>query len=140
MIDSNIFNKLENDIENLQKDRDSVFYLDDSFYNKLMDLYIHPYNGEKEKKTTEVYENKETIDDVRMAESKEEQESSENSEDNNSVESDEEDSDESESILASFSESIKDSIQEPSLEGIGDNNQMSSALSKVRSLIVSKPQ
>ena len=31
-----MINKLENDIENHQKDRDSVFYLDESFYNKLL--------------------------------------------------------------------------------------------------------
>ena len=137
LLDDNLFTKLEHDIENLQKDRDSVFYLDDSFYNKLMDIYINHGNETGERKATEVYENRETIDDVRIAESKEnESDSSDGSHDNNSEESDEdEESDESESIINSDSNSIRES----SLEGIGDSNHNSSIIAKVNALRVSKP-
>jgi len=138
MFDSNLFSKLEHDIENLQKDRDSVFYLDDGFYNKLIDLYIHNESKQEELVKTEVCDNKETIDDVRIGESKEEEpESSEFSEDNNSFESDEEEeSSESESVI----ESSSDQIEELSVEGIGEKNQRSLVISKIQRINKAKPK
>lgn len=127
MLDSNLYSKLEHDIENLQKDRDSVFHLDDEFYNKLVHLYHNQDAEDKPRRTTEVYENRETIDDVRIAESKEEEPSSESeSEDANSYDSEGEESGDSESIL----ESKSSMMNEPSLEGIGANNQLSQILSR----------
>lgn len=130
MLDSNIYTKLEHDIENLQKDRDSVFHLDDEFYDKLVHIYDKNDQKQKPRRTTEVYENKETIDDVRLAESKEEDSSSESA---SRSEDSEENNSQSHSQSNSQSQAQKsmDMISEPSEDGIGVNNRLSGILSNL---------
>lgn len=138
LMNTNLVTKLENDIENLQKDRDSVFYLDDNFYDKLMDLYINKdEDSPNNKKVTEINENQATIDEDRAGESKEQElESSYTSEDNKSIISDEDDeSQQSESN----NDSLSASLDVPSMEGINSENKASALLSKLNSIKVSKP-
>jgi recombination DNA repair RAD52 pathway protein len=138
-LNTQLITKLEHDIENLQKDRDSVFYLDDSFYNKLMDLYI---NKEEPKRVTDVNDNQATIDEERVNESKEQElESSYTSEDNKSIISEEDDESQLDSQQSdSFQESVSASLDVPSVEGIDSDNKASALLSRINSIQVSKPK
>lgn len=76
-IDNNLATKLDRDIEQLQKDRDSVYHLDDDFYQKLMTRYLKQEEEDDEPVQTSVLGvNHETIDDYRREESKRSDESS----------------------------------------------------------------
>jgi HSP90 family molecular chaperone len=123
----------------LQKDRDSVFYLDDNFYNKLMDLYI---NDKEPKRLIEVFDNQATIDEDRVNGSREqEMESSYTSEDNKSIISEEDDESQLDSQQSdSFQESVSASLDVPSVEGIDSDNKASALLSRINSIQVSKPK
>lgn len=75
-LDKNLATKLDRDIEQLQKDRDSVYHLDDNFYHKLMSRYLKQDEEEDEPiHTSAMGINHETIDDYRREESKESEDS-----------------------------------------------------------------
>ncbi|CAI2362209.1 unnamed protein product [Moneuplotes crassus] len=125
LLDSQIFLKLEQDIEDLQKDRDSVFYLDDDFYNKLVGIYNQ--DQKTNRRSIEVYDPKETVDDLRPQEdSKKEESDSSDSEDDNSNSSGINESDESDSTPFQDSESIGGS----SIAGVGVTNMRSQVIQK----------
>uniref|UniRef100_A0A7S3KAU9 FHA domain-containing protein n=1 Tax=Euplotes crassus TaxID=5936 RepID=A0A7S3KAU9_EUPCR len=137
MLDSQLFDKLEQDIEDLQKDRDSVFYLDDDFYNKLIGMYINKDEKRPNKRSIEVYENRETIDDVWGGEYK--QEESDNSPDSSSN-NNSDDSDDDSARSENSQESDSMGINEQSAEGIGIENQKSNMLSKQESMVRAIPK
>lgn len=136
-LDRHLVTKLENDIENLQKDRDSVFYLDDNFYNKLVHLYIkHDDEESRERKyTSALGAGNETIDDYRRDESKERESYSSS----NYVSGEEPSSSgEDEESGVSYSQDSQANREESSI-GIGSENKHSNLISKGASIKVKKP-
>ncbi|CAI2362210.1 unnamed protein product [Moneuplotes crassus] len=135
LLDSQIFLKLEQDIEDLQKDRDSVFYLDDDFYNKLVGIYNQ--DQKTNRRSIEVYDPKETVDDLRPQEdSKKEESDSSDSEDDNSNSSGINESDESDSTPFQDSESIGGS----SIAGVGVTNMRSQVIQKKGAIFKAIPK
>jgi len=121
--------QLENDIENLQKDRDSVFYLDDNFYNKLVDLYI---NKEPLNRETSVFgPANETIDDYRREEGKRNDNSSnESTPDSNSSSPDENDEESNGNQRENYSNSILDNTPIDSPKGPSELHNMNRLFTK----------
>ena len=64
-LDYILISKLENNIENMQKDRDSVFNLDEEFYNKLLFLNNHKVNYPERRVSTNFEHVNDTVDDYK---------------------------------------------------------------------------
>lgn len=138
-LDKKLVTKLENDLEQLQKDRDSVYNLDESFYKKLFNRYIKPDDEDSmgPKQTSVIGVNHETVDDFKRDESKEDQEESSNNytsdiEDNKSNSGESE-----ENEISSYSENPSQDIisYSSSPVGIGADNRSANVLSKQNSLL-----
>ena len=114
--------ELENNIENLQKDRDSVFNLDESFYNRLININLNNVGNREPRATSAFGQGYETVDDDKREESKEEDsESSENSQ------------------LSREDHSGGVSYSEESSYGIGTRNKRSSLISHANVLVMKNP-
>lgn len=131
-LDKRMLNQLEINIEKLQKDRDSVFNLDESFYNKLVDLYINDEEGEGPKQTSAACLGNETIDEDRREVSKSDDpvsSSNYNSEENDNSGSE-----------PRHDYSVPEESSEDIDHGIGTENKRSSMISKCVPLTVQIPK
>lgn len=117
--------ELENNIENLQKDRDSVFNLDESFYNRLVNINLNKDDNQEPKHTSIFGQGYETIDDDKRDVSK--VDNSDNSESNFS-------SNEDNSKI-----SYSNSISGESSFGIGVRNRRNSLISQEQWIVIKKP-
>lgn len=136
-LDKRLVTKLENDIENLQKDRDSVFYLDDEFYHKLMTRNNRKEDESHDRKQTSIMAGaaNETVDECRRVESK-----SSESELSSSYASGEAGSSSVEPDESGVSSSRYSSINhEDSTPGIGISNKNCSLISKGTRIEIKKP-
>lgn len=117
--------ELENNIENLQKDRDSVFNLDESFYNRLVNINLNKDDNQEPKHTSIFGQGYETIDDDKRDVSKVN------------------DSDNSESNFSSNEDNSKisysNSISGESSFGIGVKNRRNSLISQEQWIVIKKP-
>jgi hypothetical protein len=130
---------LEHDIENYQKDRDSVFYLDDDFYNKLRNMYAADDDA-PEGRITEA-EVRETVDDVNQEISKSSEPESSNPSGEGTSRSQESENEESGISESNPQNSVSDSEQKDmSVDGIGVSNKKSSVLNKSVTLKRAIPQ
>ena len=63
-LNKNLVTELENNIENLQKkDRDSVFNLDEDFYNRLLSINLNKDNYNDRRQSTRLGHGNETVDE-----------------------------------------------------------------------------
>ena len=108
-----------------KKDRDSVFNLDESFYNRLVHINLNKDDNQEPRHTSIFAQGYETVDEDKREESKDE------------------DSDSSDASQSSQKDHSKDtpvnSISEDSSFGIGVQNRRNSLISQTNIIVMKNP-